>query len=475
MSSARSSPFSPRVALGLVLVGALGFMALLWAIGSGLADPAPQPSGAHVGGKGLTGFAALAGYLRARDYAVTEVRTRGPHRRGGLLVLTPRHNTKPADLARVIADHASVGPTLLIMPKWLAQPLPLPGRLGTVPGNPKVRPGFVKLEKPLAVEWRGFHDEVSVDLSPLSGSGAALQWRAAGLGGVMPAPTAVVSGKGTALVPLVTAGADARMLAGYFADGGHYRGLRVIALADEPPADDATGNSENGENSDQASPPSSDVAQETAQFPLIVVFDPDLLNNYGLAHQENALLAERLVQAAHAGGERKVVFDLTLAGYARSQSLLDLAFTPPFVAATLCLLLAAGVALWRAYHRFGPPILITRSIAFGKRALIANAAGLLRRARRQHLLGGPYADAVRERLVKALALPQRLDSGQAEAAIDRALAVRTRAAEPAAGTGVDPNAETFSASSARLRGARKPRDMLRAAQRLSPLERTLLR
>ena len=125
------------------------------------------------------------------------------------------------------------------------------------------------------------------------------------------------------------------------------------------------------------------------------------------------------------------------------------------------------MALWRAYHRFGPPVLVARSIAFGKRALIANAAGLLRRARRQHLLGGPYADAARERLVKALALPPRLDPAQAEAAIDRALTMRATAVASAG--------EPFSAAAAELRGARKPRDMLRAAQRLHLLERTLLR
>ena len=446
MSAERGNPFSPRVALALVMVAALGFVALLWAIGSGMTDPAPQPSGAHAGGKGLTGFAALVGYLKARDYEVAEVQTRGAHQRGGLLVLTPRHDTKPAAIARVIADHRQSGPTLLIMPKWLAQPLPQE----TGANRAKVRPGFVKLVQAEAPEWRGFHDEISVNLSALSGSPAAQQWHAAGLRGAMPAPAAVLSGKGGRLVPLVTAGGDARLVAGYFADGGRYPGLQALALAREPPPIAA---GEDGEIMVAGAP----------RYPLIAVFDPDLFNNYGLAHQANALLAERLVQAATKGSDNRVVFDLTLAGYGRSQSLLELAFTPPFLAATLCLLLAAGVALWRAYHRFGPPLLAARSIAFGKRTLVANAAGLLRRARRLHLLGGPYADAARERLVKALALPQRLDPAAAEAVIDRALARR------------EPGAQPFSAAAADLRGARKPRDLLRAAQRLNQLERTLLR
>ena len=445
MSAGRGNPFSPRVALALVLVGALGFIALLWAIGSGMTDPAPQPSGAHAGGKGLTGFAALASYLKARDYAVSQVQTRSAHQRGGLLVLTPRHDTRPADIARVIADHSGSGPTLLIMPKWLAQPLPQMLALGPTGNQPKVRPGFVKLVQAAAPEWKGFHDEITVIVAPLAGSPTAQRWHADGIEGVMPAVQAVESAQGRHLVPLVTAGSDARIVAAYLADKGRYTTLDAIALG--PPA-------EVGDAEALTAPPG---------YPLILVFDPDLLNNYGMAQQANAVLAERIVQAALPGTDPKIVFDLTLAGYARSQSLLELAFTPPFLAATLCLMLAAGVALWRAYHRFGPPLLVARSIAFGKRALIANAAGLLRRAKRLHLLGGPYADAARERLVKALALPQRLDPAAAEAAIDRALAVRA------------PDAQPFSAAAADLRAARRPRDLLRAAQRLHLLERTLLR
>ena len=453
MSSARTSPFSPRVALALVLGGALAFMALLWAVGSGMADPEPQPSGAHVAGKGLTGFAALSAYLKARDFEVSQTRTRAPHQRGGLLVLTPLHQTKPADIALAIDDHRRYGPTLLIMPKWLALPLPP----GSVALNPKIHPGFVKLIEASAPQWKGFHDEVSVDLSPLPGNAAAQRWFMAGRSGAMAAPAKVLSGNGGQLVPLIRAGSDARMLAGYFADGGHYPALDDLALAPVPlPVDD-------DEITLEGAPQTVPIVAPPPRFPLIVVFDPDLLNNYGMGNAANAGLAERLVQAALNGGDKHIVFDLTLAGYGRSQSLLELAFTPPFLAATLCLLLAAAVALWRAYHRFGPPLLAARSIAFGKRALVANAAGLLRRAKRLHLLGRPYADAARERLVKALALPAQLEPGAAEAAIDRALAVRA------------PDAQTFTAAAADLRAAKRPRDMLRAAQRLNSLERILLR
>jgi len=484
MSGSRSNPFSPRVALALVLGGALAFIALLWAVGSGMADPEPQPSGAHVAGKGLVGYAALSDYLKARGFEVSQTRAHGPLRRGGLLVLTPLHQTKAEELTRAINEHRQFGPTLLIMPKWIAAPLPATASAI----NPKVKPGFVQLAFPMLPKWEGFHDEVTIALGPVPGTGESRMWLGMDQTAPLANPELVVSGKGRTLVPLVTAGSDRRMLAGYFSDG-EYPGLESYALAGPAPAEGADDDSDTGPVADTpaeddpsavtvdpdptqdeatgdqtvpvvvASPATKVVVQ---RYPVIVVFDPDLLNNYGFARRENALLAEALVRGALDGEGNQVVFDLTLAGYGRSESLLELAFTPPFLAATLCLLLAAAVALWRAYHRFGPPLLAARSIAFGKRALIGNAAGLVRRAKRLHLLGVPYADAARERLVKALALPARLDAEAAEAAIDRALQARTGATD------------AFSTAAAALRSARRPRDMLRAAQTLNSLERTLL-
>ena len=444
MNGGRASPFSPRTALIMVLIGGLGFVALLWSIGSGMADPAPQPSGAHIAGKGLTGYAGLGAYLTARGYTVTPARARGALKQPGLLILTPLDEAKPADLEQVIAAHRMIGPTVLIMPKWRATDL------SKAPGNTAVKPGFVKLERAQPPQWPGFHDDLSVELAPLAPASRAGQWAGQwsgfGLSGALADPTQVVSGNGRMLVPLVRAGSSARIVAGYLADGGDYPALRELAAAPEPDPDEASS--------------ASDYAEA---YPLIIVFDPDLLNNYGLARPENAALAEALLSAALDGADQTAVFDLTLNGYGRSQNLLQLAFTPPFLAATLCLLLAALVALWRAYNRFGPPVLAGRSIAFGKRALIANAAGLLRRARRLHLVGAPYADAARDRLAKALALPLRLDPAAAEAAIDRALAARA------------PGETPFSEVAAALRSARKPRDLLRSAQHLHTLERILLR
>ncbi len=434
MSGRAAGPFSPRVALGLVVFGAACFVALLWIIGSGMDDPAPRASGAHVQGKGLTGYAALGQYLEKRGFTVTPVRSRGALDQPGVLILTPAHRATGEELNRLVQARRNAGPTIVVLPKWLAIPLPK--------NAPKAQDGFVKLLDVMTPDWKGFYDDVTLQSGALETGPRPGGWSGAGLTGQLPDPSEVFSGRGDALIPLVTGDGGGQVLAGYIADGGDYPRLQALSDVYED---------------------HSEELEDPPRYPVIFVFDADLFNNYGMSRQSNALLAEQLVLAALDGDPRKVSFDLTLAGYGRSPSLLALAFTPPFLAATLCLLLAAAVVLWRAYQRFGPPVLAARALAFGKRELVGNAAGLIQRARRLHLLGPPYADAARERLVKALALPSRLSHEQADAAIDRALAARA------------PGLAAFSETTAQLRAARKPTDLLRAARQLHALERTLTR
>lgn len=447
--SGGDSGFSPRAVLGLVVFGAAAFLALLWMIGSGMAGREPEPSGAHAAGKGLHGFAALAAYMERRGFEVEQARSRGALRQAGVLVLTPLLASDPERIEAAVALHRQAGPTVVIMPKWRA--FALPPQLAAQTREAKGKHGWVRLLGASAPSWPGFHDEIGLKLGPMLAGSSPGRWRGGGLSGTLPRSDAVISGEFVAgqedeawpLVPLVVGESDGRVLAAYVADGNNHYGLDNIAEGEVPVFDE-------------------DVESD-GSHPLIFVFDPDLFNNYGLSGQANALLAERLLRAALDGDEPKLIFDLTLAGYDRAENLLTLAFTPPFLAATACLMLAALVLGWRALNRFGPPLASARAIAFGKRALVENAAGLVRRARRLHLVGPPYADAARERLARALALAHRLDPAATEAAIDRALASRA------------PDAEAFSTAAAAMRAARRPTDLLRAAQTLHSLERILTR
>jgi hypothetical protein len=166
------------------------------------------------------------------------------------------------------------------------------------------------------------------------------------------------------------------------------------------------------------------TGKDSAAYPLVLVFEPDLLDNYGMANRANAELALALARALVPAGERSVTFDLTLNGLALPDNLLRLALTPPWLGATMALMLVAVALAWRAFVRFGPARAEARDIALGKAVLVDHAGALVVRSRRWHLLGGPYAALVRERIVRGLALPHGLDAVASDAAIDRALLAR---------------------------------------------------
>ncbi|MDE2596203.1 MAG: DUF4350 domain-containing protein [Sphingomonadales bacterium] len=430
--AANPSPFSPRTVLALVLFGGAVFVALLWMIGAGMTAGNTNNGGGHVGGKGLNGYAALASYLEKRGMTVTRVRSAAGLDGPGLLVLTPPVGAEGKELQAIVDKRKQVGPTLVILPKWASVPI-AQNRKGA-------KQGWVDLPFPQVAPIPGFFDDLTVEMKDAKGAPANGQWSAQDITGSLPDPKVVIAGRGKRLVPLVASAADGRTLAGWIADGGIYPGLEDLSL----------------------NPPET-YGEDEDSYPVVFVFDPDLLDNWGMARPENARLAEALFRAAMGDDGKAVAFDLTQNGLGQSANLLTLAFTPPFLAATLCLLIAALAVGWRAFVRFGPARAGVRAIAFGKRALVSNAAGLIRRTRRLHLIAPPYADHARERIARALALPRMAEAAETEAAIDRALEARV------------PGTVPFSAIAARLRAARRPNEMLGAAQDLHALERMLTR
>lgn len=416
----RAGTFNPRVVLGLLLFGALAFLATLYLIGTGADGGDTNNGGAHAAGKGLNGYAALAEMLRQDGREVTLSRNKGKLDEAGLLVLTPPTFADAKELQDLIDKRRTIGPTLVILPKWQAFPVPrLPGV--------KAKPGWVALLNPTAPEWAEELDMHFAFAFPKTTAG----WTGLGKSGAMPAPDQVMTGTAQQLAALVRT-AEGATLAGYLADGDGY-----------PELEDAAGR------------PAS--AARVDKWPVTFVIDPDLVNNYGLARADRAQLAVRLVELAGENDtDLPITFDLTFNGLGGAQNLLTLAFTPPFLAATLCLLLAMVVVAWRAFRRFGPPLAEDRAIAFGKTQLVRNSAGLILRSRRLHLLTGPYAAMLRTRLARQLALRQTGDM-----AIDAALARRA------------PAAPRFSTQAAALTGATRPKDILRAADALQSIERTL--
>ena len=427
--------FARGTTLGIVLVGALAFAVVLYWLGTG--GGATNNGGGHAGGRGLNGYAGLAAMLQADGVKVNRARGKDALKGAGLVILTPPADAKGDDIAAIINDRRYIGPTMVIAPKWRAYP---------EKNNPKMRRGWTRLVGTESPDWKNYHDDLSVSFSKTPAGG----WRGTGAfaerRGALPDDRQVQSGEGPALESLIET-SGGRTLAGYVvADGNNSVLDRWIGIVSRDRGND-------GEIDD---------SNEDRAFPVVLVFEPDLLNNWGLATRETGLMARRLVFAASGVDHpATATFDLTLNGLGASRNLLTLAFEPPFLAATLCFAMALFAAGWRSFNRFGPARQTQREIPLGKTVLVRNTAGLIRRAGRMRLVAGPYADASRERLVLALGLPRGRPVEETEAAIDR---MQERQ---------DTSGSRYSELAAQLRAARSSADVVQRAVALQHVEKDL--
>lgn len=419
--SRASNPFRAGTVLAMLAVGAVAFLLLLYAIGQGWDGSSDRDGGSHAASNGLNGFAGMVSLLEETGYDVEVSRSRGSLDTYGLLVLTPQLFSDGEDLADVIADRQfnDYGPTLVIMPKWFAF---------NVPDGADVdaQDGWVLLMQAGSPGWFA---ELDYGEGGELAIGETKGWNGLGMTGGLPD-----SERAQAL----TSQPDEEMRARVLDSEGD------ILVADLPSE-------------------SAIAEYDYAPYPVTFVFEPDLINNYGLADEDRARLAYSLIEVATEGDRSMpVVFDLTLAGLGSSDNLLTLAFSPPFLAATLCLLLAALVIAWRAFRRFGPPIAEAPAMTQGKRQLAYNGASLVERVKRFHLLSAPYASLMSKRIGDALGIRETNPEARAQA-IDQAL--QRRGIE---GPGFIQRAND-------LRDASGPRDIIRAAGALKSIERTLKR
>jgi len=427
-----ASPFSPRTMLALLVVGAGAMLLFLYAVGAGWDGPGDRNGGSHAAANGLNGFAGLVRLLKAEGHDVALSRTEARLKDEALVVLTPQLRSDGERIGQIIEERRYRGPTLVILPKWFAMDASLL-RQANVPQ------GWVVLAGATAPEWLG---EIEAIKGAKAQIGERRSWKGMELSGSLPAPhstltvaeSSLTSSDSRTLLPLVTDD-KGDLLAGYFNDDGDYPLLDEAAGYDPPDELDK------------------------GLWPVVIVAEPDLMNNYGMADRERARLARAIVDATIGQRDLPVVFDLTLAGLGRSENILTLAFTPPFLAATLSLLLAALVVGWRAFRRFGPPVAEAPTLAKGKRQLARNGAALVERARRLHLVGPPYAALVTARLAEALAIREP-DPHAREAAIARVLAARGLPGD-------------YVHQTEALRHARHSAELLRAASALRTIERTL--
>lgn len=355
----QSSPFAARTVVILVIGGALLLLAsiLMSGFGDEIARATGEaPAADRKDGAGYHAFQRLVAAVQPPEGEVTE-----PASAASILILTPTEATRPADIKAIVdkrialasalsggdedADDAELllrFPTLIILPKWQVEKLPLQGgrvqRTGQVDGS--------KLQQlvPAEVEW---HTEDRSDIALVRDEYPEL--RAFAL------PDRRVNAlAGETITPLIVA-RDGAVVLGQIG--------------------------------------SSDT---------FVLVDSDLVNNRAMADRRNAKAALAMLRAIDPEHDGRALFDRSLHYTRGDRNLVKLLFLPPFLGVTLALIAAAVLAGIAAGGRFGPPLREKRAVAAGKRALIDNIVALTRLAGRTPLAGKRYADMMLELLSRRL-------------------------------------------------------------------------
>jgi hypothetical protein len=350
----------------MIVVGCVSALLFLALVAYAPQLRSEDDGGMHAMSRSAVGFAGLVELLRDRGVGVLASRDPHPDRQSEarLLVLTPSLESDPKALTHL----GGADVELIILPKWQAARDP-------------AHPGWVKRLGLLP------SDSVTTRLLNQLDGGDHIE-RLSGLTSPQFRTTAAY----------FNAGADFPV--------GRIDSLQIIAGPDK------------GWLSVVESEPGHAVLIKQTGQQVFILSDPDLLNNHGLAQLASARGAVILIDVLR-GGRLPVAFDLTLAGFSRGRSLLALAFEPPFLAATLCAIAAAGLMGLHAAARFGPPLRTPPVFALGKTALADNSAALIRLVRREHRMGGGYAALTRSVAARAVGAPHDLDDDQMDALLDR--------------------------------------------------------
>jgi hypothetical protein len=161
---------------------------------------------------------------------------------------------------------------------------------------------------------------------------------------------------------------------------------------------------------------------------LVILSDPDLIANHGIARGDNAQIFVRLIENMRSGHDGTVVFDEFIHGYSpRPFHMLGILFQFPFVLVTAQAMLGIALLAWAAAGRFGGPRELPPAIDAGRRSLIdAGALLVSRNGDSQALASRYYEEMVRDggislRAPAGLALPELVkwfaESGNAGAGV----------------------------------------------------------
>jgi hypothetical protein len=156
-------------------------------------------------------------------------------------------------------------------------------------------------------------------------------------------------------------------------------------------------------------------SEDDDEIAAYVLSDPDLLNTHGLSSPLTARTAVGMIEKITYGSP--VAFDLTLHGLSRSRNMLQLALTPPFLPAVLCLAFA-GLLIAVVAFAGNPRASSARSIPFGKTTLVDNTAKLIAQTGRTQGVAQRYVAMIRRQAAQALGVPSTATEAQQSATLD---------------------------------------------------------
>jgi hypothetical protein len=160
---------------------------------------------------------------------------------------------------------------------------------------------------------------------------------------------------------------------------------------------------------------------------LLILSDPDVLANHGIADGDNALVAWAVIEHARRPGQA-VVLDETLHGHERVPSLFRELFTFPLALVTFQTALAIGFLVWSGVSRFGAPLPPVPVLEAGKGVLVDNTAALLRLGGHSAYTLGRYLDSLTQEVGRVLHAEEGGKPGELRARLRR-IARRRRVTE----------------------------------------------
>jgi hypothetical protein len=141
---------------------------------------------------------------------------------------------------------------------------------------------------------------------------------------------------------------------------------------------------------------------------VLVLSDPDVIENHGLAREGNAALAVALIKRLR-GTTGTVVFDETIHGYtAPAENPFSLLFRFPFVIATVQGLVAVALLLWATLARFGSPQSVPPPLTAGRAGLLQNMAKLIEFTGHQQVMVRRYVEETLRHVARQLHAPRAL-------------------------------------------------------------------